>query len=109
MDSNQDTDLPMMNTSSSELEMCTNLITTLPLKTSTAYYTSKGQHFPTSTKKLKEDLILVEAQVQRQDEMINELRAKAGLPVSKRGSDGNKKATKPSDPIPKKAKKGGSK
>lgn len=102
--------LPTMNTSFSELEMCTNLISTLPMKMSTAYYASKGQHFPTSMKKLEEDLILVEAQVQRQDKMINELRSKAGLPVSKRDSDGNKKATmKPSDPIPKKAKKGNSK
>lgn len=99
-------DLPTMNSQFSELEMCTNLISTLPLKMSTAYYASKGQHFPTSIKKLEEDLILVEAQVQRQDKMINEIRSKAGLPVSNRESDGNKKTSmKSSDPIPKKPKK----
>ena len=98
--------LPTMNSQFSELEMCTNLIATLPMKMSTAYYASKGQHFPTSMKKLEEDLILTEAQVQRQDKMINELRSKAGLPVSG-GLDGKKKAfMKSTDSIPKKAKKG---
>ena len=74
-------DMPTMNKKFSELEMCTNLISTLSMKMSTAYYASKGQHFPTNFKKLEEDLILTEAQVQRQDNMINELRSKAGLPV----------------------------
>ena len=97
-----------MNIPFSELEMCTNLIATLPMKMSTAYYASKGQHFPTSLKKLEEDLILVEAQVQRQDKLINELRSKAGLPVS--GSDGKKKSSmKATEPIPKKLKKGNGK
>ena len=85
--------------------MCTNLIATLPMKMSTANYASKGQYFPTSMKNLKEDLILTKAQVQRQDKMINELRFKAGLPVSG-GLDGKKKASmKSTDPIPKKAKR----
>ena len=61
------TDLPTMNIQFSKLEMCTNLISVLPPKMSTAYYASKGQHSPTSMEKLEEDLILVEAQVQRQE------------------------------------------
>jgi hypothetical protein len=67
------TNLPIMNTKFSKLEMCTNLIISLPLKMSTAYYASKGQHFLTSWKKLEEDLILIEAQVQCQDKMMQEL------------------------------------
>ena len=53
-----------MNTKFSKLEMCTNLIITLPLKMSMGYYASKGQHFPMSWKKVEEDLILIKAQVQ---------------------------------------------
>ena len=103
------TDMPTMNKPFSELEMCTILITTLPLRMSTAYYASKGQHFPQDMKKLEEDLILVEAQVQRQDKIMRELRSQAGLPVSG-GSDGKKKSTmKSTEPIPKKQKKGSSK
>ena len=83
------TDMLTMNKPFSELEMCTILITTLPLRMSTAYYASKGQHFPQDMKKLEEDLILVEAQVQRQDKIMRELRSQAGLPVSG-GSDGKK-------------------
>lgn len=94
-----------MNIQFSKLEMCTNLISVLPPKMSTAYYASKGQHSPTSMEKLEEDLILVEAQVQRQDKMINERRLTVGLPVSNRESDMNKKTSMElSDPIPKKTK-----
>ena len=67
--------MPTMNKLSSELEMCTNLIATLSMKMSTMYYASKGQHFPTDFKNLEEDLILVEAQVQRQEKIINKMRA----------------------------------
>ena len=63
-------DLPTMNTKFSKLEMYTNLIPSMPLKMSMAYYASKGQHFPKSWKKLEEDLILIKAQVQRQDKMM---------------------------------------
>ena len=76
------TDLSTMNTKFSELEMYTNHITSLSLKMITAYYTSKGQYFPTSWKKLEGDLILIEAQVQHQGKMIQELCSKAGLLVS---------------------------
>lgn len=94
-----------MNIQFSKLEMCTNLISVLPPKMSTAYYARKGQHSPTSMEKLEEDLILVEAQVQRQDKMINERRLTVGLPVSNRESDMNKKISMElSDPIPKKTK-----
>ena len=96
-------DMPTMNKKFSELEMCTNLISTLPMKMSTAYYASKGKHFPTDFKKLEEDLILTEAQVQRQDKLINELRSKAGLPVH--ATEGKKKQhMKATDSIPKKQK-----
>ena len=102
-------DMPTMNKPFSELEMCTNLIATLPMKMSTAYYASNGQYFPVSMKKLEEDLILVEAQVQRQDKIMRELRAQAGLPVSG-GLDGKKKTSmKATKPIPKKPKKGNGK
>ena len=99
-------DMPTMNQKFSELEMCTNVISTLPLKMSTVYYSSKGQHFPQDIKKLEEDLILVEGQVKRQDKIINELRAKVGLTGNKESDGKKKKAVKLDDPIPKKNRKG---
>ena len=96
-------DMPTMNKKFSELEMCTNLITSLPMKMSTAYYASKGQHFPTNFKKLKEDLTLIKAQVHCQDKIINKMRQKPGLSVS--GLDKKKAAMKASESIPKKPKR----
>ena len=97
-------DLPKMNEPFTELDMCTNILSALPVKMTVAYYASKGQHFPTSMKKLEEDLILVEAQVQRQDKMMQDLRSKAGL---SKGSDGKKSPKmKDGDPIPKKQRTG---
>jgi len=104
--------LPTMNVPFSELDMCTNIIGALPVPMSTAYYASKGQHFPVCMKKLEEDLILIEASVQRQHKMMNDLRARAGLPTSGLRSEGKEKPNKiksGSDPIPKKEKKSGGK
>ena len=93
-------DLPIMNVPFTELDMCTNILSALPVKMTVAYYASKGQHFPTSMKKLEEDLILVEAQVQRQDKMMQDLCSKAGI---SKGLDGKKSLKmKEGDPIPKK-------
>ena len=100
------TNMPTMNKKISELEMCTNVISTLPLKMSTVYYSSKGQHFPQDIKKLEEDLILVKGQVKRQDKIINELRAKAGLTGNKESDGEKKKVVKLDDPIPKRNRKG---
>ena len=100
-------DLPIMNVPFTELDMCTNILSALPVKMTVAYYASKGQHFPTSMKKLEEDLILVEAQVQRQDKMMQDLRSKAGI---SKGSDGKKTLKmKEGDPIPKKQRTGAGK
>jgi hypothetical protein len=100
-------DLPIMNVPFTELDMCTNILSALPVKITVAYYASKGQHFPTSMKKLEEDLSLVEAQVQRQDKMMQDLRSKAGI---SKGSDGKKTLKmKEGDPIPKKHRTGAGK
>ena len=98
-------DLPKMNVPFTELEMCTNVIASLPLSISTGYYAQKGMHFPTKLTQLKEDLIRVTASVQRHDKMIADLRAKAGIPTKGSGQE-KAKMSGPNKPIPKKARFG---
>ena len=96
--------LPQMDKPFSEMEMCMYVLAALPHSISSAYWASKGHHFPLKIEELKSDLKLVETQVQRQNNMFNELRAKAGL--TSKGKAGESKAVKmkPGDPIPKKQK-----
>ena len=98
-------DLPRMNVPFTELEMCTNVIASLPLSIATGYYAQKGMHFPTKLTQLKEDLIRVAASVQRHDKMIADIRAKAGIPTKGSGQE-KAKMSGPNKPIPKKAKFG---
>ena len=65
--------LPKMNVPFTELEMCTNVIASLPLLISTGYYAQKGMHFPTKLNTLKEDLIQVTASVQRHNKIIADI------------------------------------
>ena len=51
------TDLEKMNVPFTELEICTNVIASLPLSISTGYYAHKVMHFPMKLTMLKEDLI----------------------------------------------------
>ena len=93
--------LPKMNVPFSEMEMCRNVIAALLTEISSAYWASKGQHFPICLKALGDNLKLVEAQEKRREKNMNELRAQAGLPL--KGAAGRKK--KKPDPdarIPKK-------
>ena len=101
-------DLPKMNVPVTELEMCTNVIASLPLSIATGYYAQKGMHFPTKLTQLKEDLIRVAASVQRHDKMIADIRAKAGIPTKGSGQE-KAKMSGPNKPIPKKARYGKSK
>ena len=64
-----------MNVPFTKLEMCTNVIPSLPLLILTGSYAQKGMHFPTKLNTLKEDLIRVAASVQRHDKMIADIRA----------------------------------
>ena len=98
-------DLPKMNVPFTELEMCTNVIASLPLSISTGYYAQKGMHFPTKLSTLKEDLIRVAASVQRHDKMIADLRTKAGIPTKGSGQE-KANMSGPNKPIPNKARFG---
>ena len=59
--------LPKMNVQFTKLEMCTNMIASLPLSISAGYYTKKIMKFPTKLNTLKEDLVQVAASVHRHD------------------------------------------
>jgi len=99
--------MPSMDESFSELEMCTNILAALSSELSMAYWASKGEHFPTDLRKLKEDLVLVETQVCQQERLLDELRVKVGMkPKSKqhRGKEHQEARMKSlGDRIPKKS------
>ena len=57
--------IPKMNKPFSKMEMCMNIIATLPLKISLAYWAAKSQHFPICLQSLGGGLKLVEAQEKR--------------------------------------------
>jgi hypothetical protein len=83
-------EMPSMDESFSELEMCTNVLAALPTELSMTYWTSKGEHFPTDLRKFEEDLVLYETQVCQQERLLDKLRVKVGMkPKSKqhRGKD----------------------
>ena len=82
-----------MNVPFSEIEMCIHVIAALPLNLAIAYWASKGQHFPVCLKTLGDDLKLVEAQVNRSQQTMDELRKHAGLPPRK-DSKGNRGSMK---------------
>ena len=85
---------PTMNLLFLEIEMCIHVIATLPMNLAVAYWTSKGQHFPVCLKTLGDDLKLVEAQVNRSQRMMDDVRKHAGLPPRNGANKGNRASTK---------------
>ena len=98
--------LPRLDKPYSELEMCTFVLSALPMSLSTAYWASKGVHFPTCLKKLQQDLELVETQQMCHEKIMDQLRTAAGGSKKKDAEGAPRASMKSGDRIPKKKKKG---
>ena len=98
----------------SELNMCTHILSAMPQIIAGAYCSIKGRSFPTDIEKLKNDLMLIEAQQTRTDTMLKNVRGgstSGGTQKSVHGK-GNSSAKKTSDlalsATPRKSKPGAS-
>ena len=83
-----------MNVPFSEIELCILVIAALPMNLATAYWASKGQHFPVCLKTLGDDLKLVETGVNCTQRMMDDLRKLAGIPPRNGANKGNRASPK---------------
>ena len=79
-----------MNVPFSEIELCIHVIAALPINLATAYWSVKDQHFPVCLRTLGDDLKLVEAQVNRNQRALDDLRKHAGIPPRNGANKGNR-------------------
>ena len=81
------TEWPTMNEPFSDIELCMNVLNTLPSALHAAYWASKGTHFPVNLQKLMEDLKYLEIQVDRNKKGLEDLRRQLGNPVPRSGAN----------------------
>ena len=66
-------EMEFQNVPFSELNMCIHILSAMPQLIAGAYWSIKGRSFPTDVEKLKDDLMLIEAQQNRTDSMLKNM------------------------------------
>ena len=85
---------PTMNVPFSEIKPYIHVTAVLPMNFTVAYWARKGQHSPVCLKTLDDDLKLVEAQVNRSQQMRDNVHTHAGLSSRNGANKGNRASMK---------------
>ena len=101
------TEMTAMNVKYTEIELCTIVLNAVNLRTSTAYFASVQNEFPTDLTKLTQQLTRVCDQNKEHKRMLNDLASRMGLKNNGSGTGNCGTMSSANEPIPRKQKGNG--